>query len=408
MKFKICTFIALLIGVLSYSQLTDYNYERALDGVTEDWHSITIPNDVFGKVSPSLKDIRVYGVSSTKDTVEVPYILKVNSEKFKSVQESFEILNRVAANDGYYYTFKLEEGTSINNIDLSFKNDNFDWKVNVEGSQNQQEWFKILNDYRILSIKNESSSYSFTKLRFPSASYKYFRVFIKSDVKPELESSKISKRQRTDGVFIDYQVKTMKLTDNKFKKSTSLDFELNNPVSVSRLKVNVAANYDYFRSVNFEYLKDSVQTEKGWKYNYRTFKSGTLTSLEENEIKFNSIIAQKFRMIVSNNDNQPLNIESISVKGFKHELIARFTEAADYRLVYGNNKTYRADYDITKFKNNIPSNLKPLSVGEEKEIEQKKVEGISALFENEIWLWAIMGIVILLLGGFTYKMLQKA
>ncbi|MEP0675762.1 MAG: DUF3999 domain-containing protein, partial [Nonlabens ulvanivorans] len=54
---------------------------------------------------------------------------------------------------------------------------------------------------------------------------------------------------------------------------------------------------------------------------------------------------------------------------------------------------------------NVPVNIKALTVGNENQISKKNVQSKTSLFDNELWLWSIMGIVILILGGFTYKML---
>ncbi|MGJ8684878.1 MAG: DUF3999 family protein [Nonlabens sp.] len=407
MKLYFCAFILFVIGFNAHAQWSDYNYERSINEVTADWHSIPIPDEMFDKVKASLKDVRIYGISKDNDTIEAPYFLKINSEQFKSKQHSFEIINQTKTKNGFYYTFKLDEETSISNINLKFKEDNYDWKVTLEGSQHQKQWFTILEDYRILSIKNSSTDYQFTDLVFPPASYRYFRVLVKSENQPELLASKIFKQQKTDGVFVDHHLKNFSITEDKKRKSTIIDVELEHSVPVSRLMVNVKNDYDYFRSASLTYLADSVETEKGWKYDYKTIKTGTLNSLEANEFEFNDVIARKFRVVVHNADNQPLDITSVSLKGFSYELVARFSEPASYQLVYGNKKAHKPNYDILKVKKNIPQNLKALTLGPVQKVKKKEVAGISALFENEFWLWAIMGIIILVLGGFTFKMLKN-
>ncbi len=175
---------------------------------------------------------------------------------------------------------------------------------------------------------------------------------------------------------------------------------------MSRLKINVDVDYDYFRSIAFQYLADSVETEKGWKYAYKTSDKAVLKSLGDNEFTLTNIIAKKFRILIYNNDNRPLDINSVTISGFKYELIARFTTPADYKLVYGNENARAANYDLTHFRNNIPENLKSLSLGNEVLIKREASINDSAWFENEFWLWGIMGILILILGGFTFKMLQ--
>ncbi|AGC78591.1 uncharacterized protein DUF3999 [Nonlabens dokdonensis] len=407
MKFKYFTFILALVSAVSTAQITDYDYERSIENVSEPWHSITIPNDVFGKLNPSLSDIRIYGVNQTNDTIEVPYLLKIQKAEYEKQQHSFEIINSSKNNQGYFYTIKLNKDSVLENILLNFDNSNFDWKVNLEGSNDQTEWFTLLEDYRILDIKNDATDYRFTQLAFSPSNFTYYRVLIKSKSQPYLKGVEVSNQKRVEAKYNRYKIKSKTVTDDKNSKSTIIDVELNQTVPVNYLKIDVAANYDYYRRYRIEYLSDSIKTEKGWSYNYRTLATGYLSSLEKSALEFDAI-AQKFKVSIYNADNQPLDMNSLVIKGYQHELIARFTEEADYKLVYGNQSAYRPNYDITNFKNNIPQDLEYLKLGKEEKIEKNEEKGIAALFENEIWLWAIMAIIILLLGGFTYKMLQNS
>lgn len=88
-------------------------------------------------------------------------------------------------------------------------------------------------------------------------------------------------------------------------------------------------------------------------------------------------------------------------------MIARFTEPATYYLVYGNSKANKPNYDIAKFPENIPTNTSPVKLSEEKIIDKTEVSKQSPLFENKLWLWLIMAVIIVLLGWFTIKMINK-
>jgi len=49
-----------------------------------------------------------------------------------------------------------------------------------------------------------------------------------------------------------------------------------------------------------------------------------LNSLDENKFKSYGIICQKLEIVIDNGDNQPLNLDSIEIKGYEHMLIGRF------------------------------------------------------------------------------------
>ncbi|MBS9462661.1 DUF3999 family protein [Flagellimonas sp. 389] len=387
-----------------FGQLQKYDAKMALEEITDQWHTITLPYPVFDKVKQDMFDIRVYGITAT-DTLEAPYILKALKGESVKKNVDFKLLNTTKDGNGYYFTFEVPTTEVINHIKLNINNENFDAKLILEGSQNQNDWFTILEDYRILSIKNSQTNYSFTELDFPNSKYSYYRVFIQTDEKPILDSASIAMDNTVKATYTNYRMKGFRTVP--VEKETYIDIYLKQRVPLSFLKINVKDTFDYYRPITIKYVTDSVETEKGWKYYYRNLTSGILTSIEKNEFKFPSTLVKSLRVEIQNHDNQPLKIGTIEAKGYAHELVTRFTEPADYFLVYGNSNAKKPIYDITLTKSNIPENLSKLSFGPQQLIPKTEKPQVEPLFENEWWLWGIMVLVVLLLGGFTLKMMQK-
>ncbi|MDR7130796.1 hypothetical protein J2X69_003153 [Algoriphagus sp. 4150] len=404
---KLSCILLLFAYTLSYGQVEQYNYKRELTGITEQWHSIRLPEEVFGKVSQDLSDIRIFGITATSDTIEAPYLLRLATEKISVKEVAYKTLNTSYNDRGYYFTFEIPTAEPINQINLDFRQSNFDWLISLEGSHNQNDWFTIVEDYRILSIKNEMTDFEFTKLVFPSSKYRFFRLLVNSKEKPELSVASIAQYEIAEGVFRDYALKKFEVSENRKTRETEIDIELQLPVPVSHLKIDVANTFDYYRPVTINYLSDSIRTAQGWKYNYSTLTSGTLNSMENNEFKFSSTTVQKLKILIHNQANQPLTIDKIHVRGYEHELITRFTESATYFLIYGNKMARMPYYDIDRFADKVPETMKTLSLGEELVIEKEPVPLTEPLFKNKVWLWAIMGLIIVLLGWFSIKMIKK-
>jgi hypothetical protein len=179
------------------------------------------------------------------------------------------------------------------------------------------------------------------------------------------------------------------------------------PVRASRIRIVVSDKIDYYRPLSIKYLSDSIKTEQGWKYIYSTLTSGTLNSIEKNEFEFNSTTVQKLKIFIQNQDNQSLTIDTIEVKGYVHELVARFADKATYFLAYGNTNAELPQYDIDRFTENIPVSLTSLEPGNEMIIERDDVPVTDPLFKNKKWLWAIIVVIILLLGWFSVRMMRK-
>jgi hypothetical protein len=395
----------LLNAITLSAQKADYQFKREITGINAEWHLLNLPNEVFGKIRPNFSDIRILGITPENDTVEAPYLVERTASETSEKELVSMKFNSTHNEKGYFFTFEMEKEAIANQIVVDFLQKNFDWKVKVEGSQNQNEWFTLVEDYRILSILNEQTKYAFKSIIFPDAKYRFFRLCVNSPEKPVLLKGYVSQKVSKSGEYRAYSVKNFSNEVDKAAKQTILYVELPNAVPVSYLKFAVANKIDFYRPLKVEYLVDSQKTEKGYFYNYALITSGTLSSLEKDELIFANTLCKKLKITLENADNEPLKIDSVWVKGTPEKLIARFNKKANYFLFYGNPTASAPRYDIAVFQNKIPANLTEVSFANELSIKGKEVEKVEPLFQNKTWLWAIMAIIIAVLGWFSFKML---
>ncbi|MDQ1139691.1 DUF3999 family protein [Pedobacter agri] len=408
LKLKTNIFILLFACFATANAQTNaYKFKREITGVNSLWHSMKLPDGLYKNANAGFEDLRIFGIKG-KDTLEVPYLLKQRADQIISKEIDFKPVNESANANGYYYTFELKNVTEINQINLAFKEANFNWDVTLEGSNSNSEWFTILKDYRILSIKNKDTDYQFTKLSFPDSKYQYLRLMIKSPVKPALLEALINKTDTVKGTYQDVKYKTFELKNNTVDKETVIDVALENPVPLSYLKLNAQSDFDFYRPIKIEYATDSFKTDKGMQYNYAPLFEGNISSLEKSEFNFQNTIASKLKITIQNNDNKPLRLNGLALKGNLYEIIARFDNPTlAYALYYGNDNVTAPSYEIEKFENEIPTILTAVTIGNQKENPAYSIKIEKPLFENKTWLWALMVVIIALLGWFSYKMLKN-
>jgi hypothetical protein len=408
MKLKLSIFSCLFFFACCYAvaQMGAYDYARELKGVSGQWHKIELPDDIFGKTLYNLNDIRIFGIMPDKDTVEVPCLLQLATDKTEEKEVPFKMLNASSNSRGYYFTFQTLTDNPVNEISLAIGQPNFDWRIDLEGSQDQSEWFTIIRDYRILSIRNGLTDFAFTKLHFPVSKYRYFRLFFNSREKPVLSGVTIARKEIQKGALRTFPTGKLNATNNKQTKQTDIYIRLSMPVPVSRLRLNVKDTIDYYRPVSIQYIRDSIKIEKGWLYDYGMLASGILNSMEEATFKCNSTVVQNLKVVIDNKDNIPLTIDSVVVEGYVHTLFARFTENARYFLVYGNRRAEKPSYDLNFFADKIPATLTPLALGDEQRMQKELTAMPEPLFKNKAWLWALMVVIIVLLGWFSLKMIR--
>lgn len=401
-------FFLLLQNTASFAQLNNYSFKRELTGVKEKWHKVILPEDIFKHTSSDLNDIRLIGITSGRDTLEVPYILKKTIETNTVKEAICNIINRSKNDQGYFFTFEIPKQNTINELILDFEHQNFDWKISVEGSQDQKQWFNILKNYRILSVNNNYTDYKFTKVNFEPSKFTYYRLHINSNMQPELKSIKVLLNETTKGKYKNYQVAEIKTIDLKENKTTAIDISMQSHVPVSKVIFHIKNKSDYYRPVSIEYISDSVKTEKGWYFNYRTLATGILSSIDKNELTFDDTPIKKLKITIKNFDNSPLQIDSITVCGYVYELTAYFADPSfKYFLLYGNSNAQKPIYDLERFAEKIPVNTPAIQLNNEEPVVNYANLQQKPLFENKVWLWGIMVLMISLLGWFAIKMMKK-
>jgi len=314
------------------------------------------------------------------------------------------IINRTRKGNDYYFTFEISDEPMLSQINLDFENDDFDWKVLLEGSTDQKEWFTIIKDYRIVALPNK---YRFTRLDFDPVNYPFLRVKINAQEKPVLNAVTINSAAVTSGEYEDWPVKSISHESVPNTKNSEILIDLGKVVPVSYLKIKPSVNHDYYRNFSVHFLKDSLKTETGWRERWETMGSGTLSSFGGNVFPIDEDLTSKIKIVIQNQDNQMLDIPAVEVKGAKHYLLIRFDGKPPYTLQYGNRKLNYPKYDLASFKNNIPE--KPTPVQLEKAIYKKTpdAEADTPLFANSLWLYLLMGFIILVLGGFTLSMIKN-
>jgi len=120
--------------------MAQYHYKRGLAAVHDQWHRIVLPNEIFGKMAADFSDTRIFGITKNNDTLTAPYIVQEAAGKISRSDVDFTLINQSHNGKGYYFTFEIAEQENINHIKLDFSQQNFDWYVQLEGSQDQREW----------------------------------------------------------------------------------------------------------------------------------------------------------------------------------------------------------------------------------------------------------------------------
>lgn len=405
------TIFALLILLQSaaFAQMNRYDYKRRLENITEKkWYEVRLDGEILAKVSLSMEDVRIYRLSNS-DTTEVPYVMESMASTLEKNTLSFDVINKSydKQNGWQYCTLRQALRHTVNRIELKFAEKNFDWKVDVEGSFDQKQWLTVAENQRIVRLTNEFVEYQYTTLDFPPSDYTYFRLTLKSSPKPvELEQAVVYKYTKSEGSYYSAPVVDIKTEENKKDRITSAVISLEHKFAVNEIRMNFGVSKDFYRRVKAYYLVGIIKTTNGEIENWAYSGDFIASSIEPVIYNFPTVQTDKLKLEIINRNDQPLKIDSVKVLGNYFYLKSELEPGADYYLVYGRKDDVSPQYDVVYFKEKIPEKLKNAAVGEEWKME-KHVELTQPLLVSQGWLWAIMIIVILLIGGYSIHMLKS-
>lgn len=402
---RLTALLLLITSCACFGQQNDFQYRRTLPPIMQQgWYALTLPAEAFKNIQPDYADLRIISITG-QDTLEVPYILEVKEDVATDEAVQLRELNKSRKDGKLFVTFELPKGLSVNYVDLDIEEKNFDAYVTLEGSTDQREWFEIAKRQRILSIQNNQVDFNSTILTFPETNYRFLRAQVENAKPLTLLSASFQRTTLKPGTFvtIDQQWNTKQ---NKSTRQTLIDITFNQYQTVNKLAFDIPNEVDYYRAYTVEVLRDSAQTPKGWTYYYNTLYNGYLTSIDNNTIGFPLTLAKKLRVTINNADNPPLTIRRITASSPQVQLIMRLNAGENYFFLYGSKDIEAPSYDLVHFKDHIPDSVTVITPQTEEYIGQPETHQ-PPLFENKLWLWATMALIIAILGFFTLKMMKN-
>ena len=200
--------------------------------------------------------------------------------------------------------------------------------------------------------------------------------------------------------------------NDKASKHTIIDVKLPEILLLGKVAIHPATTYDYYRSVKI------LQNETTDDTYLSSVAKGVLNSKGNNTYTFAPQLFKHLQIDIDNQDNTPLAISEIILFPITYKLTARFPDMAHhYFLVYGKANDIVPQYDITHFVKHIPKQLPSIHYNETVEyVKNQPITATASVTKSPTngtvasakpLLWAIMGIVVLLIFVFSAKMMKN-
>lgn len=372
------------------------------------YHQILLSPAVTAQMAEDLVDIRLYDSTGT----EVPYVFKqqIHSSRILGFTE-FPIVEKDYNSSWQWesrFIIQTPEKPLLDRLYLSVANFEARKKVRLSGSDDKKQWFVIKDGYVMYGASNDTSASSITVLAFPKSQYEYYKIEIDDYWKKDpinLLAVGTTSETYNNGTLQSIEGIRMAQSDSLESKASHIAVDLGGNHFFDKIRLDFADQGNYYRRVVFSkkvWTSDST-------FVYNSFRDKWISSTSLNEFIFRNERTEEIRMVIENKDDQPLKLISCTVFQLKSHLVGKLDASQNYSIQFGNDTLPRPEYDLIYFQNEIPKELPELSVYSllEKPKEEDLEEKIAMPFlENPVAIWSLIGLVILLLGYVSVKMLK--
>ncbi|KAF2514226.1 DUF3999 family protein [Flavobacterium foetidum] len=359
------------------------------------FHEIVLSPEIRSYSKHDLSDIRIFDSKGK----EVPYFIQNNKAIFSNLFQEYTIISKKATpKKSTSIIIEVASAKQNNQISLFIANSNSEKKYTISGSNDQKEWFGI-SDMQILTELNSNSEPTVVKtISYPLSNYKFLKIDFDDQKTLPLNILKA-------GTFVT-SIQSDKLAEvvpkqsyakeNLDDKTTEIHFLFDTPQVINQIVFKISQpNYYDRKAILYKKSKKTVK-RKTVLYD-EEIVSFNLNSRTKNTFNFSEIYEKEFFVKIENYDNPPLKINSVKYYQKPISLIADLSADESYTIKTGQKNLNAPEYDLSSFKNSVPTVLPQTSIYD---IQQKK-DVKNTIRQTSFWQQSWFMWVCIVLGGLT-------
>lgn len=370
-------------------------------------YRIRIPHTVRSYATADLRDFRIWDEKGN----QVPYFVQPSTD-YVGLQVSdfteFEMLsNSRIADSTSTYVFKNPYETLEKAIFL-IANYQGSKNYRLEGSNDQQEWFGLVNNGQLSQINHPRATNVYKDIYFPLSNYPYLKIVFDDRQSLPINLIKIG-TANTETVNIvpmtmeNIPVKSIEFSEDH--KKTLIEIRFERPEVIDQIRMEISAPSFYSRNAHLYTLKE--REVKRSVESYRQHIAAFSIRSDKNLV-FNipSSIEKEVYLEIDNKDNPKLEINALTLMQEPVYLVAALKGKTAYTITAGDASLSFPDYDISKVTNTTKKELPIAEIGTVVYGQSvKTVEEPRTFWQQPWFMWSCIGIAALMIGYFAFNML---
>ncbi|HSN47613.1 MAG TPA: hypothetical protein VLR29_02525 [Flavobacterium sp.] len=401
---KLNKFIILLLSINGL--FAQQNTTAKIRSVNENGlHKIFLPAEIRSYSKEDLGDFRIYDAKNN----EVPYFVIPATSQAKS--NSFSEFKLISKNvlPGKKTTIVIETPkTSINEIVLSIANSVVTKYYDISGSNDQKEWFGMINNAELFNLQSVKGLSVFKTLELPLSSYRYLKIEFDDKKTLPINVLKV-------GVFANKIInnnvqeihpKSSTITQYPSQKKTRIRVLFDNKQIVNQIVFNISSPRLYKRNARV-YLNKIREIKHRTETYQKTISTFELNSDLKKPVNINQLFEKEFTIEIENQDNQPLSFSEIKFFQNQVSIIADLKAGEKYGIKTGNPKAAAPKYDLENFKSKMADNLPKTTIYKIKRQNSNTISVEKKSIWQQTWfMWLCIGLGGIAILFYTVKLVK--
>ena len=397
-------------------QAQNFSHKAKINAVPKSgFYRIPLSTNMSALSQAEWQDVRIFDAKGK----EVPYILR--RENPYQNNNSYTAMNiQAAITNAEMQTLVVENPNKVklNHILLDMENAETDRSIRISGSNDNEKWFGIRDSVNFTVWGNANETTLRKAIEFPTTNYAFYQLEIKCKNKEPLNIIQVGYSVDTQYKPAYNRVNNMRYTLKELQQKTHIDVSMDGRNRIDRLLFYVREPKLYQRNVH---IKTQLQYRSNKYYSLSRSKHQrhaaqydetelTLNSNEGNALNTQFILGTQhqaqFSLDIENNNNPPLQIDSIVAEQLNAYLVAELKTGSPYFLYLGDSNITAPVYDLVYFEKNIPAQIPDAQV-DEPTLKSARLAGEDNRKNDQYLLWGGMGILAVFLIFITRNLMKK-
>jgi hypothetical protein len=371
-----------------------FNYRADLDSVHQSgFYAFSITSELSSMLKTDFRDLRI----RDKTGNPVPWLAAGNLPMLRpDLLKTLDIVQNTTTDSGQsLLIIRNDPKDKTDGFYIRFRNAAVSRTINLSGSHDGNKWYSIIENVSLERRFIQDRDSFLENISFPLSSYTFYRVIIYNGKNDPLDILSVQKRISRDSPALHAQVENPPVSFTRRDSNKVSRIRVANPrrFHVSHLGIQVKAPRFFKRQVDIlagDFLVGNF-----------TISSDSLFHLSLPMLNDSVITIQ-----IYNEDNPPLDIESITTAQDAEQIIAWLDSGKSYQLDMMSADAQPPRYDLVNFKDSIPEKIKQIGVSHIVYVSALRTIPPNDLFKKS-WLWVTLGVVLIVLALFTIRLTKE-